>query len=201
MQRAVWLHCADATAATAAAAAALALIDEAHATGRADGVDEECGPEVVKILLGGGDGSSSSEHMVDRLCSRIASASAAATSAYKSPPCSPELPYWFACASACQWLVRTVIKCHLSPPPPGSCPSPPFLLPPPPATHMNMPACVKVSLLTFIQNCHSLSLPHRNPHPSAAMQALVAHVVAVARPRCPSSPSNAYAQCPHPLGI
>jgi hypothetical protein len=189
MQRTSWNHCADAQAAAGAAAAALACFDDAHATGQAEGLDEECGPQVMKILLGvdtsssSSSSSSSSDNIVDRLCSRIASASAAATTAYNSPPASPELPYWFACASTCQWIIRTVIKCHLSPTAADACPSPPFLLPPPPASHMNMPACVKVSLLAFIQNCNSLSLPNRNPHSSAAMQALVAHFIAVARPR------------------
>ncbi len=184
MQRTSWLHCADPEAAAGAAATALALFDDACSTGQADGVDEECAPQIIKLLLSSSStASSSSDHIVDRLCSRITSVSAAATAAYSSPPSSPELPYWFACSSVCQWVVRSVIKCHLSPPPAATCPSPPFLLPPPPTSHINMPACVKVALLSFIQHYHSLSLPHRNPHPSFAMQELVAHVVAVARPR------------------
>jgi hypothetical protein len=139
--------------------------------------------------------SSSSDHIVDRLCSRIASASAALHAAYNpvAPPCPPGLPYWSGCASVCQWFVRSVISCHLSPLPPGTCPSPPFLLPSQP-THINMPACVKVSLLNFIHNWHSVSMPHRNSHPSAAMRALVAHVVAVCRPRsCSMQPLSSSA--------
>ncbi len=192
MQRTTWQHYADERAAADAAAAALSLFDDALATGNADGVDEEYGNQVIKIVLGGTGAStdssgSDSDHVVDRLCARIASSSAAVIAAYNSPPPSPELSYWFACASVCQWFVRSVITCHLSPPPPHTCPSPPFLLPSAAATHFNMPACVKVSLLAFIQNCNSVALPNRNPHPSAAMQALVAHVVAVARPRYAAS--------------
>jgi hypothetical protein len=184
MQRTSWFHCADPDAAVNAATATLALFDDACLSGEAEGVDEECSSQIIKLLLNNSCAvSSSSDHVVDRLCYRIASVSAAATTVYENAPSSPELPYWFACASACQWVVRSVIKCHLSSPPAGTCPSPPFLLPTSPASHINMPACVKVSLLSFIQHCHSLSLPHRNPHPSFAMQALVAHIVAVARPR------------------
>jgi hypothetical protein len=192
MQRTTWLHCAEPSAAANAAAAALALFDRAFLSGQADGVDEEHGSQIIKLLLGtGGTNVSSGEHIVDQLCSRIATSSAAVTAMYNDPPSSPELPYWSACASICQWFVRTVIQCHLCPLPAAACPSPPFLLPTFPAAHINMPACVKVSLLSFIQNCNSLCLPHRNPHPSAAMQALVAHVIAVARGRsqsCTSTP-------------
>ena len=191
MQRTTWLHCAEPRAAANAAAAALALFDGALLSGQADAVDEEHGSQIIKRLLStGGTSVSSGEHIVDQLCSRIATSSAAVTAMYNDPPSSPELPYWSACASVCQWFVRTVIQCHLCPPPAGACPSPPFLLPTSPAAHINMPACVKVSLLSFIQNCNSLCLPHRNPHPSAAMQALVAHVIAVARCRSQSHTSK-----------
>ncbi len=106
MQRKSWDHCADAGAAAAAAAATLAMFDDARATGHADGVDQEFGPQIIKILLDSSSAVGSngnSEHIIDRLCSRIASASAAVTTAYNAVGIKPS-PHCRCSTRACLFM-------------------------------------------------------------------------------------------------